>query len=345
MSDYEFSVVSTFSGCGGSSLGYKLAGGKILLAVEYDKNAALSYQLNFPTTPVFADDIHNLSVDRILEITQLKSSELDIFDGSPPCQGFSQARGVTSPNDKRNQLYFQYVRILKGLLPKCFVMENVSGMIKGRMKGVYHEIYQALVSCGYRVKSFVLNAASYSVPQTRPRIFFIGVRNDFDFEITAPIAHKKSIALGEALLNVPTSTKYFLNSKFRMLWENTRPGANFTDASIKILKKHQYFNTHRCDWFRPAPTITKQIWINEKDRNSATGGSICHPNEPRPFTIAELKRIATFPDEFQLSGNFRQQWGCIGNCVPPLLMKAVASHIRETILAPAYARQQQPQSC
>ena len=79
----SFTVVSTFSGCGGSSLGYKLAGGKVLLAADFDKHAVNTYKANFPTTPLFHGDITNLSVDKILEITGLKEGELDIFDGSP----------------------------------------------------------------------------------------------------------------------------------------------------------------------------------------------------------------------------------------------------------------------
>lgn len=131
-SQNKFTVISTFSRCGGSSLGYNLAGGKILLAVELDENAVKTYQLNFPSTKIYYGDIHNLTVEKVLELTGLQPGELDILDGSPPCQGFSTA-GKRDFCDPRNQLYNEYIRLLKGLQPKVFVMENVSGMFKGKM--------------------------------------------------------------------------------------------------------------------------------------------------------------------------------------------------------------------
>ncbi len=121
------SVVSTFSGTGGSSLGYEQAGCKVVLAVEFDKHAQACYRLNFPKTDLFAGDIHDLSVDAALERTGLGPGELDIFDGSPPCQGFSSS-GTRNVSDPRNQLFGQYVRLLSGFAPRAFVMENVAGI-------------------------------------------------------------------------------------------------------------------------------------------------------------------------------------------------------------------------
>src|ERR1035438_8286507 len=145
----EFKVISTFSGCGGSSLGYQMAGGKVLLAVEWDKNAVETYRLNFPDTPIYHGDIAKLSVQECLDRTGLKAGELDILDGSPPCQGFSTA-GKRNFDDSRNQLFREYVRMLRGLQPKVFVMENVSGMVKGQMKLIFVEILKELKASGYK---------------------------------------------------------------------------------------------------------------------------------------------------------------------------------------------------
>ena len=109
-------VISTFSGCGGSSYGYKLAGYEVLLAVEMDTHAVATYQRNFPDTPIYYGDIHKLSVEKVLETTGLIPGELDLFDGSPPCQGFSTA-GARDFCDTKNQLYHEYVRLLRGLYP------------------------------------------------------------------------------------------------------------------------------------------------------------------------------------------------------------------------------------
>lgn len=170
-------VVGTFTGCGGSSLGFHLAGFKELLAIEYDDNAVETFKLNFPDVKVFHGDIATLSVEKTLVITSLKPGELDCLQGSPPCQGFSTL-GKRKLNDSRNSLFKEYARLLEGLQPKCFVMENVTGMIKGHMKSTYLEAINALRKCGYKAKGQVLNAKYYNVPQSRERVFIIGVRND-----------------------------------------------------------------------------------------------------------------------------------------------------------------------
>ena len=143
-------VVSTFAGAGGSSLGYSMAGFRELLAVEWDDNAVATFKLNFPDVPVYHGDIAKLSVEQVLEMTGLQPGELDVFDGSPPCQGFSTA-GKRIIDDPRNQLFREYVRLLRGLKPKVFVMENVSGMVKGKMKLVFVEILKELKASGYKV--------------------------------------------------------------------------------------------------------------------------------------------------------------------------------------------------
>lgn len=123
-------VVSLFAGCGGSSLGYSMAGFREPLAVEWDEYAVETFRANFPDVPVWQGDIAELSVEECLRLTGLQPGELDVLDGSPPCQGFSTA-GRRKMDDGRNQLFQEYVRLLRGLRPKVLVMENVSGMVKG----------------------------------------------------------------------------------------------------------------------------------------------------------------------------------------------------------------------
>ena len=178
-------VISTFAGCGGSSLGYKLAGFKELLAVEWDNNAVETFKLNFPDVPVFHGDIAKLSSEECMKLAGIKAGELDVFDGSPPCQGFSTA-GKRKFDDPRNSLFKEYARLLKDLQPKVFVMENVMGMIKGVMKQAYLQIVKTLRDCGYNVKGQVLNAMYYNVPQSRERVILIGVRKDLEIEPSHP---------------------------------------------------------------------------------------------------------------------------------------------------------------
>ncbi len=170
-------VVSLFAGCGGSSLGYSMAGYRELLAVEWDDHAVETFRLNFPDVPVYHGDIGKLSVEECLRLAGVTPGELDVLDGSPPCQGFSTA-GRRRMDDGRNQLFKEYVRLLRGLRPKVLVMENVSGMVKGKMKLIFVEILRELKASGYHVEARLMNAMYFGVPQSRERMIFIGVRED-----------------------------------------------------------------------------------------------------------------------------------------------------------------------
>lgn len=182
---YRPHVVSLFAGCGGSSTGYDLDGCRVLAMVEWEQNAVETYRLNHPDTVIFHQDIQTVTGEDLLNAIGLGVGELDILDGSPPCQGFSTA-GKRIIEDPRNQLFKDYVRLLQELQPKVFVMENVSGLIKGKMKPVFVEILTTLKQCGYQVKARLLNTQYYEVPQKRKRVIFIGVRNDLDIEPTFP---------------------------------------------------------------------------------------------------------------------------------------------------------------
>lgn len=176
-------VISTFAGGGGSSLGYSMAGYRELLAVEWNNNAIETFKLNFPNIPVYHGDIAKLSVKECMELARLsKEGELDLLDGSPPCQGFSTA-GKRILNDPRNELFREFIRLLRGLKPKVFVMENVPGLVKGKMKLVFAEIMRELKASGYQVRCKKLNAMYFYVPQSRERLIFIGVRNDLISEL------------------------------------------------------------------------------------------------------------------------------------------------------------------
>lgn len=313
----SFTVVSTFSGCGGSSLGYKLAGGKILLAADFDKHAVNTYKANFPATPLFHGDVTNLSVEKIFEITGLKEGELDIFDGSPPCQGFSTT-GKRDMTDDRNQLFKQFCRILQGLKPKCFVMENVSGMVKGNMKFVFVEILKTLKACGYKVNAKLLNAKNFNVPQSRQRMIFIGVRDDLGIEPSHPSGSTKLITLRECLKDCPEGERLKPRGFPAEVVHKIKPGETAADYH----PKGSYFSYQRLRWDRPSPTITKKCDL----------GMFFHPDLNESLSIPEVKRISSFPDDFIFTGPFREQWARMGNCVPPNFMRAIATHINDNIL-------------
>lgn len=302
-------------------MGYKLVGGKVVLAVEQDDNAAETYRLNHPGTHVYHGDIINLSVEEVLRITGLLPGELDILDGSPPCQGFSTA-GKRIMQDSRNQLFREYARLLQGLQPKVFVMENVSGMVKGKMKLIFAEIMRELKSCGYRVKARLMNTMYFNVPQSRERMIFIGVREDLGIEPSHPRPQARPITVRQALLGCVAGQVPALDEKYRQIWYRVPIGGDMGEA----LKTQSHFSdVVKLDPDKPSRTLLK----TQTGRGFAT---LCHWEEPRAISIAEAKRLSSFPDDFQFVGSYSEQWARIGNSVPPFFMKAIAEHIYEHIL-------------
>lgn len=315
-SPYKFNVISTFSGCGGSSLGYQLAGGKVRLAVEYDKHAVEVYKLNFPETPVYFGDINKLTVKQCLEMAGMKKGEVDILDGSPPCQGFSTA-GARDYTDDRNQLFQQFTRLIKGVQPKVFVMENVSGMVKGPMKLIFAECLKQLKACGYQVKARLLNAQYFNTPQKRQRLIFIGCRNDLGIEPSHPKAQTKPVLVREALRDCPEWLIEF--PKPGTQGEQLAAGMRQGQKSSEYFRKGAGFGQIRISWDKPSPTIT-------------CSGTFFHPTLPRRLSGAEMKRIGTFPDDFKFTGSCGKVQRRIGNSVPPNFMRAIAEHIYQEIL-------------
>lgn len=308
-------VISTFAGCGGSSLGYKLAGFRELLAVEWDDNAVETFCLNFPDVAVYHGDIAKLTGAECMRLAGVKIGELDVLDGSPPCQGFSTA-GKRKFDDPRNSLFKEYARLLKELQPRVFVMENVTGMVKGAMKQAYLVIIKTLRDCGYRAKGAVLNAMYFNVPQSRERVIIIGVRKDLGIEPSHPKPQTRPVTFREATAG---------------LWDQPadiafNPQTMTAQAMLKARQGEQdpkHFSTFRLWADRPANTLCKDFlgylhyW---------------HPEKFRPLNLNEWARIGSFPDGFKWTD---KKNGCqrIGNSVPPNLMRAIAEYVRKEILS------------
>lgn len=315
-------VISTFAGCGGSSLGYSMAGFRELLAVEWDNNAVETFRLNFPDVLVYHGDICKLNVDECLELAGIQSGELDILDGSPPCQGFSTA-GKRDLNDDRNQLFREFVRLLRGLQPKVFVMENVSGLVKGKMKLVFAEIMRELKASGYKVSCRLMNAMYFHVPQSRQRLIWIGVREDLETEPGHPKASGNLVPVRQSHFDDNNRLRGVELSR----WSNIPPGGNWQNLPEHLVNgKAKFSNFHRkLDANKPSFTIGKQ--------EHYSSGRFYHWSQERRISDKELCRIGAFPDPFVFVGEGDLIHTQIGNSVPPLFMRAIALHIRKTILA------------
>ena len=215
----ELTIISTFAGCGGSSLGYKWAGFKELLAIDFEQNAVDSFKANFPEVPVWKRDVREVDAVEILDFCKIDRGDLSVFDGSPPCQGFSTA-GKRKVGDKRNELSFEFMRLIDGLQPKVFVMENVEGMAQGRMIGRFKEIIISLKSLNYQVKCKQMNSKHYGVPQSRERAIFIGVRDDLNIQPSYPVPSPNIISLKDVL---PVIEGYRTGSFDQTLHPSNRP--------------------------------------------------------------------------------------------------------------------------
>ena len=298
-----------------------MAGFRELLAVEWDKHAASAFAANFPEVPLFHGDIADLSVDEALHRAGIAPGELDVFDGSPPCQGFSTS-GKRLIDDPRNQLFREYIRLLKGLRPKVLVMENVSGMVKGKMKLIFADILRELKASGYTVRARLMNAMYFNVPQSRERMIFIGTRTDLAIRPSHPSPESIPYTVREAWAGLPDtsgSPRMRVSKKALSFASMARQG----DSASTYHPKHHFFNLNRLAYGKPSRTITKQL---------SPRGMLMHPERDESISVEEAKRIGSFPDGFTLPGKIIDQWARVGNSVPPLLMRSIARHIKTTIL-------------
>jgi len=310
-----FTVASTFSGCGGSSLGYKMAGFKVVWASEFIEAAQATYRANHPDTILDCRDIRTVKPEEVLNALGMKSGQLDLLDGSPPCASFSTAgkreagwgkvKKYSDKTQRTDDLFYEYVRLLKGIQPKVFVAENVSGLVKGTAKGYFLEILAALKASGYRVTCRVLDAQWLGVPQQRQRTIFIGVREDLNLEP----AHPKPLAYR---YSVRDALPWIMDARQSKVFNE--PDRVFTNT--------------------PSPSVTTLgIGAKRNDCVMVESNTDSAEIEKRKFTIAELRRICAFPDDFILLGTYAQQWERLGRAVPPVMMSHVAATIRDRILS------------
>jgi len=323
-------AVSTFSGCGGSSLGYRMAGIKVLWANEFIKPAAESYAANFPDTILDRRDIRTVQPEDILTACGLAKGELDLLDGSPPCVAFSvagqkrkgpkaQVHSNYSDNvgQRVDDLFFEYIRLLNGLQPRVFIAENVPGLAIGKGRGYLLEILRDMRGCGYKVEAKIIDCSWLGVPQARRRLFFCGVREDQQAEPTFPKPGKQRWVLQDALEATEDREGYRPppGTRVALAWANLRIGESDT----------KYLQLKKCDPKKPCPVICASASGN-------SGTPPMHYSECRKFSVGELKAIHGFPQDFQLIGSRSENSERICRAVPPLAMAVIAGHIRDEIL-------------
>lgn len=332
-----FKVASLFSGCGGSSLGYKLAGFKVVWANEFIPAAQEVYRLNHPGTVLCTKDI------RTITEADLPGEEIDLLDGSPPCASFStsgkrdkgwgQVKKYSDTKQRTDDLFYEYVRILKILRPKVFVAENVKGLLMGNAKGYFLDILSRLKDAGYRVKCALLNASRLGVPQLRERAIFVGVREDINKDPVFPSPLPYTYTLADACPWIVDSsvTEPFVEEGCwfdRMRTDSSKAYNIFGKWTTVVSGKshNKRFNLNKAHPYKPLLTITTAV-------ANVSAASVTHPFQPRKFCVAELKRLCSFPDDFELTGTVSQKIERLGRAVPPVMMYHIAKTIQNSILS------------
>lgn len=342
-----YKVVSTFSGAGGSCLGYRMAGYHVVWANEFLPAAQETYRANHPDTFLNCNNIREVSADDIIRESGIPKGQIDLFDGSPPCSSFSMAgarerhwgetKKYSDTVERTDDLFFEYIRLLHDLQPKTFVAENVAGLARGTAKGYFKMFLKGMADAGYEVQARLINAKYLGVPQSRERIIFVGVRRDLAAKYNVypmfPVPQNHVVTLAEAIRGVRNDKE-----ELKALREELTPavaiGRYLRQLPMNPPKNISYsnftgqskcFNLIRCSFRQPVPTLTQRAGYKR-------AGGPCHPLENRRFTTAEIRRIQSFPDDFVLTGNYGQQWERIARSVPPLMMRAVAKRIQEGIL-------------
>lgn len=308
-------IVSFFAGAGGLDLGFSKAGFDIIWANEYDKDIWETYENNHPETILDRRSITEISPDEI--------PDCDGIIGGPPCQSWSAAGALKGISDKRGQLFFDFINILKTKQPKFFLAENVAGMLAGRHSEAVKNIKSLFEEAGYELSMKLLNAADYNVPQDRKRLIFVGIRKDLNFKFEFPTPTGEKLTLKDAIWDiqdtaVPAKAKNYTNRNacefpnheymiggFSMIFLSRNRVRSWDQQSFTIQAGGRHAPLH--------PQAPKMIKV-EKDKQVFKEGS---EDLYRRLTVRECARIQTFPDDFIFHyENLTAAYKMIGNAVP-----------------------------
>lgn len=345
MSKENLQVLDLFCGAGGLSYGFEKAGYKIVLGIDNDKAALKTFELNHNESKGLNADISTINVERIKPY--FLDNRIDVVIGGPPCQGMSLS-GHRKFDDPRNKLYLSYIRIVEELKPKAFLIENVPGLVSLFEGKIKNNVIERLSNIGYNVTYKILLASDYGVPQSRKRVFFVGLKNGiFNFD---KILKSDTIITSEMALNDLPSLEFSLgeegmsydsapkNNYQRLMRENSDKiynhigtnhtkkvkdiislvpdGGNYKDLP-KELQETRKFNVAwtRYNSKKPAPTV------DTGHRHHF------HYKYNRVPTVRESARLQSFPDDFVFLGNKTEQYRQVGNAVPPLLAEYIAKNL------------------
>ena len=356
----KYNVLDLFCGCGGLSLGFKMADFHLVGAVDFNKAAMETHKNNFKCEFEYCGDISEISDNFILK--NLKG-KVDVIIGGPPCQGFSGLnRRNKDGDDPRNLLFYQFLRFVKLLTPRVILIENVKQILTSKGGFVKQEIFRILDELGYNTSCSIVDASLYGVPQNRHRAMFIATRKDnkeFSFDMLEK-CEKEKVTVWEAISDIAEIENYVIEHIEDQTYRLGSAKSNYQEImrknSLDILHNHlMYYPTdHVQKMISYVPQggnwkhVPKELFKSDRDNRQSnylkrleydsqsitidTGHNVYfHPVFNRVPTIRESARLQSFPDDFIFYGNKGEQFRQVGNAVPPLLAYAVAKAIREVL--------------
>ena len=353
----DITCLDLFCGAGGLSCGLHMAGIKTVAGIDFDQAAINTFNANGLGKGVVAD-LEKITSD---EVRALCGGKVDIIAGGPPCQGFSLS-GFRDESDKRNRLYKSFVRIVRDLKPKAFVLENVPGLVSlfgGRVKDAIVTEFSAL---GYNVVHKILTASEYGVPQHRRRVVFVGLRENVfkypkvtHFKKPENASQKRMVSCVEALGDLPP-----LSGIDEIGTDEQAYAMSANCEYQRLMRKgskavHNHIAARHSDKVRsiiamvPAGKNYKSLPESLRSvRNFHVAWTRFPDNEPSPTidtghrhhfhykecrvpTVRECARLQSFPDSFHFTGNKTQQFRQVGNAVPPLMAMALGKALKEAL--------------
>lgn len=317
-------IVSLFSGAGGMDLGFQKEGYDIIWANEFDKAIWQTHETNFPKC--------ELNKKSILEIDAKEIPDCDGIIGGPPCQSFSEAGAKRGTKDKRGQLFWEYIRILKTKKPKFFVAENVSGLLSARHEVDLRQFIKAFNQAGYNLHYQLYNAYHHGVAQSRERLVFVGIRKDLKQKFTPPPVIEPYIHLKDVIKDLPESVGVKNGKHHDKLAINAHEHMLGGFSSM-------YMSRNRVrTWEQPSFTIlasARQIPIHPSSPLMVHVGKDKFKfadNNHRRLSVRECARIQGFPDNFEFHyKRIEEGYKMVGNAVPVALAQAIAKQIKKTL--------------
>ncbi len=309
LSNYTF--IDLFCGAGGITQGLVQAGFKPLASAEINPIASETHRNNFPECNHFCGDIAQLNPQNWLK--EIDSPEIHLVVGWSPCQGFSVA-GKRDPEDPRNRLFYQFVRVVSEIRPWYVVMENVPGILTIQNGDVKAAIIEAFESIGYpHISVAILESAAYGVPQIRPRAIFIanrlGMSNPYPQAQLLPEEYKP---IESAIADLPAYTRI---PEINHEW--TKHSAEYMERIAKVPPGGSLYEKY-VDAFKRQYPGKPSMTVKENH-----GGTHIHPYLNRVISAREMARLQTFPDSFIFSGSMKKAMWQIGNAVPPRLAECI----------------------